>query len=138
MPERTTNREVLGDEAQAGADAVKAQREPTAFDDAYTDLFHVLTDMRLFGRREALESHAWCDKKLATLEHRHREAAHALATPLRSDVTRLEGERDALRTALKCIVFDCENALKDGGYNGVMEVIHDSARAVLAKGEVRT
>jgi len=38
---------------------------------------------------------------------------------------------DTLQAALESIAFDCEVALRDGGYDGVVPTIHETAQAAI-------
>ncbi len=95
MTERTTDREALADEAQA--DAVEAQREATAG--------HWLSDPYVEGELDRAVILAEKDQA-KPMGHRDTGWSYdflrlaAKNEGLRADVTRLEGERDALRTAV--------------------------------------
>ena len=89
MTERTTDREALADAQQAGVDAVEAQREPRQSEAEEMGPVSVpRTKARTFEQTKE-------DKQRAAI------ALIRENDTLRADVTRLEGERDVLRTALR-------------------------------------
>ncbi len=101
MTERTTDREALADEAQAGYDALEAQREATAARSIAQRALQAQGDIASMYDEEIRD--------------------------LRADVTRLEGERDALRTAL--------TRIRDKSYASKVadEEVYTLARAALGE-----